>query len=707
MYNDERKDEYIKEKFSKDILMSKKADELFNSYISGGKKMGNNNVVNINEAKDKDHKEFEKSGGKKKKVLATAAALAIIFLGVNGYAYTRGYNNIFFLIRNLVNPDTSTVYRKNEILTDTDLTISYEPIVVADGVTVQINKLIVQDKSARIEMKTSISSNSEGFDGIIIKDFTNGEGRKIADREYVHEGGTGYVPIVVDLNGYNDDMRILKMQIMRDTKAIAELKINLDERTIDVLSSEVSDGMEKISEIELKQILGELVRVNYWRDNNLVSTRAENRKAVNEGILETMSGYVYRALVATDEDNIDDVKMNSKNVKIFYQEMTGQEINNVSDLISDISVFTYNKTTDSFDSMPGDWGISPKVINIDNLIYSKGIYDVTFTYCYVWEGGEDVIDSLPVYETTMRLKLNKDYKYLKFQIDDIYDIGSEKVKEGKEIPLPNVGSEDSSNSGNQNSNSTGNNGTNTAHVHKWYVVKRTGNEEYHTTLDAKHTVACSECGETKQEPHNFGSWYTINDGTAWTLWCTDCQRYIYTNDYELVKKSGYEYEDRELYTGAVDMMEQLKKFYRIEDEIHYDLNILHEELGFAVADLELSNPKIERDDLGNPFVETNVSYDEFKSKMKNYVSERLFIERFSGITRNVGGKLYVMHSFGYSAPYSTHVGTTKRVSGNNYHSTILIMNPTGESLISQFEMDFSTATENGKEVLDVLEDSVG
>ena len=54
--------------------------------------------------------------------------------------------------------------------------------------------------------------------------------------------------------------------------------------------------------------------------------------------------------------------MNSKNVKVFYKEMTGEEVDNVSDLISDISVFTYNKSTDSFDSMPGDWGISPKVI---------------------------------------------------------------------------------------------------------------------------------------------------------------------------------------------------------------------------------------------------------------------------------------------------------------------------------------------------------
>ena len=41
MINNEEKDEFIREKFSKDVLISKKADELFNSYIDGGKNMGN------------------------------------------------------------------------------------------------------------------------------------------------------------------------------------------------------------------------------------------------------------------------------------------------------------------------------------------------------------------------------------------------------------------------------------------------------------------------------------------------------------------------------------------------------------------------------------------------------------------------------------------------------------------------------------------
>ena len=79
MINNEEKDEFIREKFSKDVLISKKADELFNSYIDGGKNMGNN-IVNISEAKEKDHKEFDKKRGKKKRIMASVAAITIFMI---------------------------------------------------------------------------------------------------------------------------------------------------------------------------------------------------------------------------------------------------------------------------------------------------------------------------------------------------------------------------------------------------------------------------------------------------------------------------------------------------------------------------------------------------------------------------------------------------------------------------------------------------
>ena len=84
---DNEKDLYIKEMFKKDELISKKADDVFNNFLEG--KMESEKVTNINESKDKKIN--------RKKILSIVATLVIVFLGVNVYAITKGYDNVFFL----------------------------------------------------------------------------------------------------------------------------------------------------------------------------------------------------------------------------------------------------------------------------------------------------------------------------------------------------------------------------------------------------------------------------------------------------------------------------------------------------------------------------------------------------------------------------------------------------------------------------------
>ena len=108
---DNEKDEYIKEKLKEDVLISKKADDLFNEFLKGEKFMNsedNNfhtNDKEINEVEKDNIVEFakQKKNKSKKKVLGLVASLMIIFLAANGYASTQGYNNIFFAIKNSIN----------------------------------------------------------------------------------------------------------------------------------------------------------------------------------------------------------------------------------------------------------------------------------------------------------------------------------------------------------------------------------------------------------------------------------------------------------------------------------------------------------------------------------------------------------------------------------------------------------------------------
>ena len=123
---DNEKDLYIKEKLQNDKLISKNADDIINKFFDmEDVKMKNNN--------DNQNKKIKSKkilfSDKWKKILVTAASLMVIFGVANVYASTKGYGNIFFLIKYLITGENSYVTGKDEILTDSeDLTISLSPL---------------------------------------------------------------------------------------------------------------------------------------------------------------------------------------------------------------------------------------------------------------------------------------------------------------------------------------------------------------------------------------------------------------------------------------------------------------------------------------------------------------------------------------------------------------------------------------------------
>lgn len=121
--------------------------------------MKNEKVKDINETKIKKIN--------KKQILSIVAMLMIVFLGVNIYAISQGYDNVFFMIK-----DFST---KNEILKDQDITISYKPIEIAEGIEVQFNRFMVKDNEAVLFMNVNQNAELELDKRIIQVEVTNGE----------------------------------------------------------------------------------------------------------------------------------------------------------------------------------------------------------------------------------------------------------------------------------------------------------------------------------------------------------------------------------------------------------------------------------------------------------------------------------------------------------------------------------------------------
>ena len=188
---DNQKDFYIKSKFKQDDLISKNADEVFNNFLRGEINMEEEKVVNINDATANDKKSKKTNI---RKILSIAATLVVIFLGANVYAATQGYNNIFFIINNLINPTEIT--DPDEILTDRDIIISYRPIEVSKGLSVQINRLVVKDNEAVLYLDIENGETKESIDTIAVYDITGDEKELIANHSASGTGNRGGIRLL-------------------------------------------------------------------------------------------------------------------------------------------------------------------------------------------------------------------------------------------------------------------------------------------------------------------------------------------------------------------------------------------------------------------------------------------------------------------------------------------------------------------------------
>ena len=230
---DNQRDFYIKDKFKQDEQISKKADDVFNNFLKDIKMQNQTNnlendnpkVVNFDEAKKK-----KKSSGKK--ILSIAASLMVIFLAANVYAATQGYNNIFFIIRNLIT-NQQAITSKDEILSDKDITISYKSIEIAKGIKMQINRLAVANEKATLYLrvdKTEDALDLTPFTYVV----TDEDGKELANYESLDESDAYTEEL--ELSNFSNTTNIINLDI-NDAKGrkVVEFKIDLEKQEIEVL----------------------------------------------------------------------------------------------------------------------------------------------------------------------------------------------------------------------------------------------------------------------------------------------------------------------------------------------------------------------------------------------------------------------------------------------------------------------------------------
>ncbi len=253
MVSDKEKDLYIKSNI-KDGKIPHKIDELFENQLKiiGGEKM----EENINETINEEKQQKPKKKGKALKIILSVAACAVLALGGgNIYATTKGYDNVFFMIKDWITQSTETD-KKDKILSDRDITISYQPIQITDNISILISKMQIKDNDAKLFV--SVRRNDVEKEGELPLNYKIYNLKKnILCDQNSKEDSNSKESIFEDeliIKNYSQQDTILDFEIYKPNgELLTTLYINLEDKEINVVG--MGEYLEKISEIELKKFL--------------------------------------------------------------------------------------------------------------------------------------------------------------------------------------------------------------------------------------------------------------------------------------------------------------------------------------------------------------------------------------------------------------------------------------------------------------------
>ena len=444
--NNEEIDIYIKGKI-KDGHIPERIDNLFNNSAKiienkGEKRMEENLNMNQNQEPNNQNKpEKKKMPVALKRVLATAACLTLLLGGGNIYASTQGYDNIFFLIAEKLGIATD-VFGKENILSDRDITISYRPIEISKGTQIQVNSLVIKNNEAKLKIQVDESNATEPITPLkyIVKDENGTElcnytsSQSQTKNEYKEE---------LILKNYKEETKILELEILKkDDTSIVKLEIDLENKKINVIGN--AEEVTKISEEELKQYLGAFAILSY-----------ENKENLNE-YLDLTERRILTALQIAKIKNIDlytdktaeynNFMLNREKTNKIVESFTKIELNEDGIMLfEDIDKPAYawvkerNNERKYFVSK-SVVGFEPTCLEVTDIAYVGGIYNVAFKFCYSTEANkgfesDTTIEDLPVYEMSMGLILNEDNEYSKYKISTMSEatlVVDEDEKQDKE-----------------------------------------------------------------------------------------------------------------------------------------------------------------------------------------------------------------------------------------------------------------------------------
>ena len=245
---DEEKDDKIKAFIREDKGIPEKINQTFDNFIE----QVQNDEIETKKNNVIDFEEKKRSRGiyKFRKLMAVAASLVIVVVASNVYARTQGYDNIFFLIKDLVTPKEEK--NSEEIFADRDIIISYKYLQITDNVEMQINEIQIKDNKAKLYLL--VKETGENTDTPFNYKVFNEQNETMYDAQSNKKENETIYTEVLELTNYNDNTNELKLEIYnKDKTLIKTVVINLEKKTIEARTE--NRDVKRISQIELNKFL--------------------------------------------------------------------------------------------------------------------------------------------------------------------------------------------------------------------------------------------------------------------------------------------------------------------------------------------------------------------------------------------------------------------------------------------------------------------
>ena len=250
----DEEDKKIKAFISSDKKISEKVNKTFDSFIEH---VVNNQILENDVIDENNGTQFLL---RFRKILAVAASFLMIAVGSNVYAKSQGYENIFFLIKNIIYNEEKT---DDEIFSDKDIVISYKSIQITDEIELQINELQIKDNTAKLYLL--VKEQKENWDSPLNYKVYNNENQEMYSSKNNKKHEENIYTEVLNLKNYKDSCTKLKLEIYNNNGVLLKsIIIDLLEKTIEARTE--NQVINKISQIELNKFIKNETEKLYSKD---------------------------------------------------------------------------------------------------------------------------------------------------------------------------------------------------------------------------------------------------------------------------------------------------------------------------------------------------------------------------------------------------------------------------------------------------------